>query len=273
MKGLSFTILPMGYLEHDESISYAGKNIGTVANKHPQAVWERVPVMAVLFRHPTAGYILYDTGNCPGDEKDRLSQAMRNNIYFDIKREDFIDYRLGQLGLTPADIDMLILSHSHHDHNGGLGFFSFTKAGRNVITYEKDYVNALKETHQFYDKEDYVFIKENMHFDGISYQLIEGDQELVEGIEAIELPGHTPAVLGLVVHLENETVIFPSDAVYTAKNYGPPAIAPGIVYDSLGSQKSVEKLRRLQRKYNARIIFPHDLAQFETLEKCPTFYK
>lgn len=41
-----------------------------------------------------------------------------------------------------------------------------------------------------------------MHFDGISYQLIEGDQELVEGIEAIELPGHTPAVLGLVVHLE-----------------------------------------------------------------------
>ena len=146
MKGLSFTILPMGYLEHDESISYAGKNIGTVANKHPQAVWERVPVMAVLFRHPTAGYILYDTGNCPGDEKDRLSQAMRNNIYFDIKREDFIDYRLGQLGLTPADIDMLILSHSHHDHNGGLGFFSFTKAGRNVITYEKDYVNALKET-------------------------------------------------------------------------------------------------------------------------------
>lgn len=68
-------------------------------------------------------------------------------------------------------------------------------------------------------------------------------------------------------------MIFPSDAVYTAKNYGPPAIAPGIVYDSLGFQKSVEKLRRLQRKYNARIIFPHDLAQFETLEKCPTFYK
>ena len=48
---------------------------------------------------------------------------------------------------------------------------------------------------------------------------------------------------------------------------------PKIVYDSLGFQKSVEKLRRLQRKYNARIIFPHDLAQFETLEKCPIFYK
>lgn len=273
MKGIEFSILPMGYLEHDEALSYAGKNSGTVHNKHPQAVWERVPVIAVLFKHPTAGYILYDTGNCPGDEADRLSQKMRDNIYFDIKREDFIDYRLGQFGLKPEDINLLILSHSHHDHNGGLGFFSYTKAGKHVITFEKDYVNALKETHQFADKEDYVFIKENMHFPGISYDLINGDQEIVDGIEAIELPGHTPAVLGLVVHLENEVVIFPSDAVYTSKNYGPPSIAPGIVYDSLGFQKSVEKLYRLQRKYHAKIIFPHDLAQFKSLKKCPYFYQ
>ena len=42
---------------------------------------------------------------------------------------------------------------------------------------------------------------------------------------------------------------------------------------SRGADSYVEKLRRLQRKYNARIIFPHDLAQFETLEKCPIFYK
>lgn len=151
--------------------------------------------------------------------------------------------------------------------------FSYTKAGKHVITFEKDYVNALKETHQFADKEDYVFIKENMHFPGISYDLINGDQEIVDGIEAIELPGHTPAVLGLVVHLENEVVIFPSDAVYTSKNYGPPSIAPGIVYDSLGFQKSVEKLYRLQRKYHAKIIFPHDLAQFKSLKKCPYFYQ
>ncbi len=273
MKGIEFTILPLGYLEHDESISYAGKNVGTVENKHPQAVWERVPVMAVLFKHPTAGYILYDTGHCPGDEADRLSPAMRRNIYFDVKREDFIDYRLSQVGLKPEDIDMLILSHSHHDHNGGLGFFSYTKAGKRVITYEADYMNALKETHQYYDKEDYVFIRENMHFPGISYELIKGDQEIVEGIEAIELPGHTPAVLGLLVHLEKEVVIFPSDAVYTSKNYGPPSIAPGIIYDSLGFQRSVDKLRSLERKHHAKIIFAHDLEQFETLKKCPYFYK
>ena len=273
MKGIAYTILPMGYLEHDEAISYAGKNRGTVENRRPQAVWERVPVMAVLFRHPTAGYILYDTGNCPGDEGDRLSPAMRRDILFDVKREDFLDYRLSQVGLKPEDIDLLILSHSHHDHNGGLGFFSHTKAGQRVVTYEADYVNALRETHQDYDKEDYVFIRENMHVPGIRYDLIHGDQELAEGIEAIELPGHTPAGLGLLVHLERETVIFPSDAVYTAQNYGPPVLPPGILYDSLGFQRSIEKLRKLQRKYSAKMIFPHDLAQFESLKKCPYFYE
>ena len=111
-----------------------------------------------------------------------------------------------------------------------------------------------------------------MHFPGISYELIKGDQEIVEGIEAIELPGHTPAVLGLLVHLEKEVVIFPSDAVYTSKNYGPPSIAPGIIYDSLGFQRSVDKLRSLERKHHAKIIFAHDLEQFETLKKGPAGY-
>ena len=62
--------------------------------------------------------------------------------------------------------------------------------------------------------------------------MVNNDFTLEENIDVISLPGHTPGILGLMVHLKNEgTFIFPMDAVYTEQNYGPPSKMSGIVYD------------------------------------------
>ena len=273
MSGIQFTIFSHGFIEHDEAFSYAILNPGTVENKHPIAVWERLPMISVLIKHPEAGNILYDTGICPGDEGPRRSKRNKELFLLDVTKEDYLDARLASVGLTPDDIDILVLSHSHWDHNGGLKFFSHTKAGQNIIVYEKDYVMGLKETHEIYKKESAAYIKENFEFEGLSYNLIEGDQTLVDGIEMIELPGHSPAVLGLVIHLDSGTVIFPSDAVYSARNYGPPTIPPGIIYDTLSYERSIKKLRAIQKKYNAKIFYPHDPEQFNEFKLAPYFYK
>lgn len=98
------------------------------------------------------------------------------------------------------------------------------------------------------------------------YHLIEEDFVLIPGIEVINLPGHTPGLLGLVVHL-------PQDCIYTESIFGPPAKASGLLYDSLNYFKSIEKVRKIKNKYNAKIIFAHNYDFFKTLKLAPEFYE
>ncbi|OLN24457.1 N-acyl homoserine lactone hydrolase [Desulfosporosinus metallidurans] len=106
------------------------------------------------------------------------------------------------------------------------------------------------------------------------YHLVDKDMELVPGVELITLPGHTPGILGLIVHLENEgTLIFPQDAVYDHRNYGPPAKGSGIVYDSIAFFDSIEKVRNYAKKYNAKVMFSHDMDFFKTMKVAPEFYE
>ena len=76
-----------------------------------------------------------------------------------------------------------------------------------------------------------------------------------------------------MVETKNDGVlIFPSDAIYTKANYGPPAKMSAIVYDSLAFLESIEKVRGLAKKLNAKVMFPHDMEFFQTLKLAPRYY-
>ena len=103
---------------------------------------------------------------------------------------------------------------------------------------------------------------------------MEEDFELAPGVELVTLPGHTPGVLGMMVHLRKSgTLIFPQDAVYTRRNYGPPARASGIVFDSVAFFESIEKVRRLAKKHDARVMFSHDMEFFDGMKRAPEWYE
>ena len=104
--------------------------------------------------------------------------------------------------------------------------------------------------------------------------MVEEDFEIAKGVEIVNLPGHTPGLLGVVVHLENEgTLIFPQDCVYSSEIYGPPAKASGLLYDSLSFFKSIEKVRDLEKKYNGKVFFAHDEEFFKTIKLAPKYYE
>ncbi len=103
--------------------------------------------------------------------------------------------------------------------------------------------------------------------------LVEKDRDIAPKVKLITLPGHSPGLLGLVVELKNHgMLIFPSDAIYTRANFGPPARLSGIVYDSLSFLESIEKVRRLAKDRDAKVMYPHDMEFFRTLRKAPAWY-
>ncbi len=139
---------------------------------------------------------------------------------------------------------------------------------RKDYAFGKSLINSSQNPndHGAYVKADLEIPKNKLH-------LVDNDFEFAKNIKIITLPGHTPGILGLMVHLENDgTLIFPMDAVYTEKNYGPPVKMSGIVYDSISFVDSIEKIRNLQKKHNAKVMYSHDMPFFRTMKLAPQHY-
>lgn len=265
-------ILDLGVLECDEVWLASAPNPGTLGNPNPPANWLTIPTFAVLVEHPEMGRVLFDCG-CSPQWKSRWPEGLQG--VFPWTREVPLVEKLKELNLTPNDIDALILSHLHMDHAGNIDLFKGTKAGQNVYVHKKELEYAFYVTHIGPDPNVGAYVKADFSdIPGIVYKPVLEDGELSKGLEVVALPGHTPGVMGMVVHLEKEgTLIFTSDGIYSSKNYGPPANIPGLIYDSLGFVNTVEKVSRLKKQYNAKVIFGHDPEQFNALKLSPEFYE
>ncbi|MEI3283202.1 MAG: hypothetical protein V8R61_11180 [Enterocloster sp.] len=96
---------------------------------------------------------------------------------------------------------------------------------------------------------------------------------MAEGIKILNFgPGHTFGMMGLLVTLKDSgNYILASDCVNTGRNYGPPIQFPGLAYDTIGYKKTVERIHRLEKKYNAKVLFGHDIDQYRTLRFVPDY--
>ncbi|MGQ9623585.1 MAG: MBL fold metallo-hydrolase [Candidatus Caldatribacteriaceae bacterium] len=169
---------------------------------------------------------------------------------------------------------MVIISHLHWDHAGSLYLFSGTRAGNGVIVGEEDLKMAFFSVYLTPQRFSNGYFKEDIDVPDIVYWPVRGNCEIAEGIEVMSLGGHTPQVLGLVVHLEHfGTVVLTSDAFPMRENLGPPSRLPGIMDDSRAFYDAVEKVERLCQKFQAMVIHPHDPEQFSTLRHSPEYYE
>lgn len=276
--GIEFAILHYGNIENDKELNQAATRFGSYIDQNPASEWFRNPSIGVLVKHPTAGNILFDTGNYLDNGKDRLPKPMRDMFYIDVKREEYVDKQLERIGMSVNDIDAIILSHAHFDHIGGIGFFDGTKAGENIYISHAEFEAALLATHINSCGYELAYFKDDFEYPNVKFKLIEEDTELFPGLELIMLPGHTRGTMGMVLHCDSGTYIFPFDTLGIYENYiplphFPPAQYPGLCVDSIAFFKSVEKIRRLEAKYNAKIIYSHEPRQLEELNLAPHFYK
>lgn len=262
-------ILDNGRLEGDHNWIVAMSTVGTLEDKTPPLKWVSIPVYCVLIDHPD-GKILYDTGCHPQAMTGYWPPNLQSVFPYFYNNNQLLAKQLELAGATPEQIKTLVLSHLHLDHAGNAHLFRQAE----VYVHKKDYEYGRHLVDSSPDPADHgAYVKADLDIPADKLHFVEGDIRLADGIELISLPGHTPGILGLVVHLENEgTLIFPSDALYTRENYGPPTKMSGIAYDTVAFRDSVEKIRELQKRYDAKIMFSHDTALFKTLKLAPEYY-
>ena len=216
------------------------------------------PIMSILIEHPILGNILYDTGNSPYYSTEYPASTLET---YPVAEFISIEDALKEKGLTPADIDMIILSHLHFDHAGGLRYFTGTKAMKNVVVSEAELKNAFC---QVMTGKPGAYVKGLFDLEEIRFKTIDKDTELAgDGIRLFIQNSHTPGVTGMILETKSMgNVIVTSDTIYTCDSYqkelppgGPINKTKKEFYDNLNRIKAMEK------EYSAELLFGHDYDQ------------
>jgi N-acyl homoserine lactone hydrolase len=241
------------------------KVIATRQNPKRPSTWVEAPTHAVVVEHPE-GRLLWDT-SCPRDWEQRWAPSAMNDFfpYDGASEEQYFDSRLRQLNLEPGDIDIVVISHLHFDHAGNVRMFD--DAGARLLVHEDEAKGAFGYEGPFrgaHIKADY---------EGLNFETVRGDTEILPGVTLLEAPGHTWGTMSLQLDLADEgTMIFTSDAVYLRESYGPPPVGAAIVWDNQAWLRSVEKLRGIAERTNATVVFGHDADQRRELKLAPDAY-
>lgn len=129
---------------------------------------------------------------------------------------------LKSIGVGPEQIDIVILSHAHPDHVGGIlmadGRAAFPRARYVMSQREWDFWSSSTEVAEQRMDESlkasmlgavrkYVFpLRERLEF-------LKGEAEIVAGVKAIEAFGHSPGHMAIEINSEGEKLLFVADAM------------------------------------------------------------
>jgi N-acyl homoserine lactone hydrolase len=222
-----------------------------------------IPIVGYLIKTNDSRHILIDSGmhrKHIDDPEATFRDTEFNELLTVIMRpEDDIVNRLAELGLRPDDIDILVSTHFHFDHAGNHGDFGASR----IVTQRESYEYAKAHPGTFPDD---IWDLPHLH-----YEMVDGDVELVPGVELIKTNGHAPGHMSVLVRLKNTgPVLLAIDAVYTQENL---EMENWMGYmDPAASLESANRLRAIAKREGAMLITGHDPAQWAGLKLAPAYY-
>jgi len=152
--------------------------------------------------------------------------------------------RLGQLGLSPQDIDTVINTHCHYDHIESNYLFK----GKRLVIHEKE----LEYCRKLYWPEF-----ANAFLNILRPDLVQGDRQLSSHVKIIETPGHTPGSISVLVETPDGTVAVVGDAVIVKEDLLE-LRPPSVVTQNIDPEEAVRSLRKIAA-LSPRLVIPgHD---------------
>ncbi len=245
-----------GTIRYEKTISTHNRGYGQ---------WIDAPILAYLIE-TTQGRILYDVG-C---DYHKLSDPVLRQQFFagmypvietpQMQAEQRIPHYLERLGLTTADIDLILIGHLHFDHVGGL----CDLPGCEVHLHQAELAAART-------KQDLgVFPDELLQSD--RWRLQHEEYELAPGVQVLTTPGHTAGHLSLMIELpKGQPIILCGDAADLNENLTD-EIAPGCCWqDNFElALASIRKLKSIAISEQAQLWPNHDMVFFKQLPVFPT---
>lgn len=199
------------------------------------------PCLGYLIEHPD-GLILMDTGMGADPEVDAHYRPVRRPLAV----------ALGDAGVRPDDVTLVVNCHLHVDHCGG----NPQLAGRPIITQRVELDAARDRGYT---------LPELVDAPGLRYEELDGEAELLPGVLVMPTPGHTRGHQSLVVRADDGTVVVAGQSHDTATAYSGDALAWRAAQEHhlAPLPPTPAWIDRLQRLDPRRVVFAHDHAVWQ----------
>jgi N-acyl homoserine lactone hydrolase len=215
----------------------------------------QIPIVCYLAQTDDGKNILIDSG---------LPEIMPEEETDFVNGQDVIE-QLAKIGLKPDDVDTVISTHYDIDHAGRHAAFPNAQ----YVVQRAHHADALAGNPRF------AALRPEWDQPTERIRLVDGDTELLPGLELIETSGHVPGHQSVLVRLpKTGAILLTVDAVPFAEGFTRDAQDDGSNPDAEAIRASTIKLLDLvEREHIGLVIFGHDQAQWETLRKAPEFYE
>jgi len=202
------------------------------------------------------GWMLWDTGvaDAVAAMPDGLRPADPRAIHW--FRPKTLAAQLQQLGVKPADIRYVAVSHSHIDHIGNLDLFP-----QAILLVQKAEYESPPGTPARFKP-------------GLQVRELEGDFDVFgDGTTTIlSTPGHTAGHESLLLKLAHTgAVLLTGDAVHFRENWDHRRV-PSINYNKEQTSVSMQRLADVMARDHAQLWINHDKAQRDSQKLSPDYY-
>jgi N-acyl homoserine lactone hydrolase len=207
--------------------------------------------------HHTQGWLLWDTGVTDAIAAMPDGQAPADPKATHGRRPKTLASQLEGLGVKPADIKYVAVSHTHPDHVGNIKMFPQSTVL--VQKAEYDWPTPFGQT---------------LHAVASPLNKLEGDHDVFGdgSVTIIATPGHTPGHQSLLVKLpKTGALVLSGDAVHFKSNWENRGV-PSMNTDKDKTLASMQRIADMLAKEKAQLWINHDKAQRDSLKMAPDFY-
>jgi len=218
-------------------------------------------VTCYLVVHPK-GMLIYDTGL-----NDRIvGRPLYENVvegYAQIKFNT-LGGQLADIGVTPAKIDYLVLSHYHWDHIGNAGDF----ARSTWLVYKGDRDSMFSGAARAYP-----WFSQYAALQNSKTMILSGDHDVFGdgSVVVVATPGHTQGHCSLLVRLKNTGSVVLSGDLYHYSEERELKRLPD-EEKTTGTVESRQKVEELLRRTGAQLWIGHSMQFFRMVRKSPAWY-
>jgi glyoxylase-like metal-dependent hydrolase (beta-lactamase superfamily II) len=231
------------------AVKYAGPLVGSVAMVLWNTEWEKkiernYYIWVIRGKGET---LIVDCGVAPSLAKERQIQGYINPVEV-----------LKRFGVEASRIKKVIITHVNFDHISGIELFpnsTFYIQKREFNFWIKDPIARKPFFRWMTDPVGNAYLAKLEGTERLI--LIDGDQEILPGIELLLAPGHSPGLQAVAVNTVRGTAIVGSDCAHLFRNYEEEV--PSIfITDMIAWMKTYDKLK--SKVSSLDLLFPgHDV--------------
>jgi glyoxylase-like metal-dependent hydrolase (beta-lactamase superfamily II) len=197
-------------------------------------------------------YLLWDTGldrALAGKPRDKNGSQL----------SDTIVSQLARLGLKPADVSYVGISHYHYDHIGQISDF----AGSTLLIGKADF--AALQTRASAAAKFAPWIE-----GGAKVDLVQGDRDVFgDGrTRILSMPGHTEGHQALLVRLQSGPVLISGDQYHFTENRQARGV-PSFNVSRADTLASSDRFEKLAANLGAKVIIQHEPSDVRKLPMFP----